>query len=144
MRNGFTIIELIFVIVVLGILASIALPKFGETRKSAEISKGKVNVSAIQSGILNERQARIIQGDSSFISAANLSQSKLFDGVLTKGVTASTTSGHWSQDPDDNSIYYFNVGGVNVKFKYDASNGSFTCEGQNSGDANSICNKLID
>jgi general secretion pathway protein G len=120
------------------------LPKFGETRNSAEISKGKSDVSSIQAGILNERQSRIIKGDSSFISAANLSQTKLFDGVLTYGVTSSTASGHWHQDANDNSKYYYNVGGTNITFKYDSSNGTFTCAGQNTGNADTICNKLID
>ena len=43
-KNAFTMIELIFVIVILGILASVAIPKLSATRTDAEISKVAHNV----------------------------------------------------------------------------------------------------
>ncbi|WP_294965699.1 type II secretion system protein [Sulfurimonas sp.] len=42
-RAGFTMIELIFVIVILGILAAVAIPKLAATRDDAEFSKMLAN-----------------------------------------------------------------------------------------------------
>ncbi len=43
-RHAFTMIELVFVIVVLGILAAIAIPKFAATRTDAEVSRVAQNI----------------------------------------------------------------------------------------------------
>ena len=47
MKKGFTMIELIFVIVILGILAAVAIPKLNATRDDAELAKGLTNFSVL-------------------------------------------------------------------------------------------------
>lgn len=47
MRKAFTVLELIFVIVILGILAAIALPKFSSSKDEAEISKALSNLKTM-------------------------------------------------------------------------------------------------
>ena len=49
MKKGFTMIELIFVIVILGILASVAVPRLAATREDAEVSAAVANLRTLVS-----------------------------------------------------------------------------------------------
>ncbi|WP_457605586.1 type II secretion system protein [Nitratifractor sp.] len=62
-RKAFTMIELVFVIVVVGILASIAIPKFAATRDDAIVTKARATVGAVRAALATERQKRILRGD---------------------------------------------------------------------------------
>jgi len=62
-RSGFTMIELVFVIVIIGILSAVAIPKFAATRGDAEIARAKTLVAAVRNGISAEKQKRVLRGD---------------------------------------------------------------------------------
>ena len=50
-KKGFTLIELIIVIAIIAVLAAIAIPKFGDVRKKANISADIANAKQIQSAV---------------------------------------------------------------------------------------------
>lgn len=130
MKNAFTMIEMIFVIVVLGILASIAIPKLAATRDDATVTKGIADIASIRSAIVSERQSRLIRGESSWITklSTGTAGDNLFTGVdvnqtlLMYGIAA----GDWQRTND--TTYTFTVSGTIVTFTYDNSDGTFTCD----------------
>ena len=62
-RKAFTMMELVFVIVIIGILSAVAVPKFAATRDSAVFAKSKTTLAAVRNSISTERQKRILRGD---------------------------------------------------------------------------------
>jgi len=82
-RKAFTMLELTFVIVIIGILSAVAIPKFATTRNDTVITKAKNTVAAVRNAIATERQKRILRGNFTKIfelsSNANLNKD-IFDG----------------------------------------------------------------
>ena len=72
MKKAFTMLELTFVIVIIGILSSIAIPKLAVTRDDAEVSKGRSAVAALRSALAMERQKKILKGDFDDVTGTEL------------------------------------------------------------------------
>lgn len=143
-RTAFTMIELVFVIVVLGILAAVAVPRLVATRDDAELTKGRSDVAAIRSAIISERQGRLLQGNSAFIATLDHTTGgaegeTLFDDndanttnggtLLQYGVISANKNGHWMKTGAN--AYTYQVMGDAVSFTYTQATGRFDCTHSN-------------
>lgn len=137
-RNGFTMIELVFVIVVLGILAAIAIPRLAATRDDAQITKGRSDVAAIRAAIVSERQGRLLRGESTYINKLDHAGTTSNDGdilfdhngtatnvLLQYGIASQNANGHWRKTAAN--TYQFKILGNDVAFTYTQASGSFDC-----------------
>ncbi len=78
-KEAFSMIELVFVIVVIGILAGIAIPKFAASRNDAQNVRAKTTVAAVRNAISTERQKRILRGDFTNIESLSKNTNFIFD-----------------------------------------------------------------
>jgi len=132
-RPAFTMIELVFVIVVLGILASVAIPKLAVTRDDAVLVKGKSQIATIRSGISLLRSRRLLEGNSTAITAldgaATSEGVSLFSDVLEYPIVSKNGDGYWMKTGNP-ATYTFQISGQAITFTYSSTTG-FDCNVSN-------------
>lgn len=131
MKKAFTLIELVFVIVILGILATVAIPKLIVTRDDAEIAKAKSQIAAVRSGIQLKRNEMILSGTQGY--PTNLEDGACcFGGILSTRIEERKDDNSYGWKKDTDGTYTINTNKEQVKFTYSDSDGSFKCEGATS------------
>lgn len=125
-RKGFTLIELILVIAILGILAISALPKFLDLSTEAELASRDGVVGAVRSGIALYRANDMVTsgGAGSYPTtldavADGAACTNCFSTVLANGVNDSS----WTKT--NSTAYVFNDGTSTYTYTFDPTGGSF-------------------
>ena len=137
-RAGFTMIELIFVIVILGILAAVAIPKLAATRDDAQISKIVTNITTTQSEIsgytLSQGSVPVTEGN--LTVASNVVAAGLATGYIT--TAAGTAPAVWT-------ISFFDSGetGHQLCATIDLNSTTMTTKDNNATTPTNICAGVI-
>ena len=144
MSSGFTLIELVIVIAVIGILAAIAIPKFLDLRAESYTAAMNGTVSSIRSGILlvaSKNQAAAAPQGTTFPPNLEVAWGAINGGVLSANGTACdvatpcfelllsapVTDTHWVQTTQT-SYTFTNIGtnpATTTTYNYTQGTGTF-------------------
>jgi len=105
MRKGFTLIELVMVITILGILAVVAIPRFIDLRSDAELAAEQGVVAAIESGAQMWKAKYLIGTDDSYSTTYPSSWQKCLDVDTTGDVNTKFTISYTSANGQATAEY---------------------------------------
>ncbi|MFH1853368.1 MAG: type II secretion system protein [Candidatus Neomarinimicrobiota bacterium] len=128
-QKGFTLIELVMVIVILGILAAVAIPRFINLTTKAEVAAEDGIIGALRSGVLTYSVNMMASGNTT-----NLYPSDPFDalqqwptGYDSSDHDAADAASEWTFNTSDSTVSHMRKDGSTIStWDYDPSNGQLT------------------
>ncbi len=124
MKKAFTMIELVFVIVILGILASVAIPKLVATRDDAEVAAGVQRLSGMLSDIGSYYTAH-----GTFAEVSKMTREIVMDATKNRYEGNLTTASYFGNTAMTKSCLKIQVDDNNGTLDIsDASDGSSYCQ----------------
>ena len=125
--KAFSLIELVFTILVIAIISSIALPKLFDTTSKTTLIKLKSDLALIQNGLKEYQNRHILKNGT--ISLETLDNGvNLFENILqNQNFQNKQEVGFWEKLSDDTYQFYLQKDKT-IKFTYDKNNFTFSCD----------------
>jgi len=145
MKQAFSLIELIFVIVIIGILASLAIPRFFSGISEAKIAKAKTQIATIKSGIASKYSKNIISGkaDECPYLENSVNDNLVFENVISGGIAENQSDINWTLESSNSQEikYILKIDNYQANFTYEV-NASKDCPFKCVNSTGDLCNKL--
>jgi len=148
-KKAFTMVELVFVIAIVGILAAVAIPRLSATRDDAQITKARTLVASVRNALAMERQKRILRGEFKPLTGVGNATNVFGNFYDENGDTGNSvleypvpsvadTKDHWSfsagtgKDGRDQYIFNSTLGDV----AFEVVDGKFLCNSEDTANSN--------
>ncbi len=127
MKKSFTMLELIFVIVVIGILAGVAIPRLFSGVSDAEIAKVKSDVATVRTAISTRYGKNVMEGNDSCPSLEKNpdDNTTVFENILTYPIKKNTGTVKWDGNGTD---YNVTIESKTIHFYYHQNNPDEGCK----------------
>ena len=134
MKKAFSLIEIIFTLMVISIIVTVAVSKFDLALNSSKLNKIKADIILIRAGINLYKNSLILKNDSSSFITLDENNNVLFSRILETPIQAS--SKEWTQTSA--TRYKIFIDSENsIEFIFDSTKYTFDCD-----ISNTLCKDL--
>lgn len=127
MYKSFSLIELIFSILIIAIISSIAIPKLLNTNKPISILKVKNDLLLIQNALLEYKNKKILQNETIDLTVLD-DGNHLFSYILPNHSFFNKKEIHHWEKISNNQYNFWLTNKTSILFIYNSTNLSFMCD----------------
>ncbi len=124
--KSFSIIEIIFVILILSIVTTLSLPNFFNTLDEAKFDKLRSDIATIQLGLHSYKNMQTMKNQPYNLSTLEDDNQFLFSKILKKPFVSNENDG-WSKIDDTTYQFHFSSD-ESLEFYYDSNEMLFDCD----------------
>ncbi len=125
MQKGFTLIELMIVVAIIGILAAIAIPAYQDYTAKAQVSEAPTMIDGLKTGLVDAISDGGLTAATCVAPGGAVTTGKYVQGLAfaVAGTTCTVTATFKNAGVNDQ------IAGLNVVYTFDTANNNWGCTG---------------